>query len=95
MGIAAQDKFLERGRRQLIDSTTVFEALPPYADRGINADEEEERPSQQGIYHAVVPDIRGHPALSPSEGDEVEQGIDVGEGVVGIGRSRRCRYVSV
>ena len=82
MGIVAQDELFEGGRCELVDSTTVLEALPPHADRCVDADEQEERPSKQCVNHLIIPDVGRHPSFSPSQRHEFEQSIDVDEGVI-------------
>lgn len=82
MGVITEDKVLERGRGELVDGTAVFEALPAYTDRGVDADEEEERSSKECVNYLVVPYVRGYPSFPPSQGDEFEQSVDVGEGVL-------------
>jgi hypothetical protein len=57
----------------------VLEALPPHAHRCIHAHEEEERAAEQRLYNLLIPYVRGHPVLSPSQRHEFEQRIDVWE----------------
>lgn len=47
------------------------EALPPDTDRGIYADEDEERSALQAIQDAFIPDIRSDPALGPARCNEL------------------------
>lgn len=82
--IVAQDKLLKCRRGQVIDGTAVLETLPAYADRCIDADEEEERSSEQRVDYLIVPYVGCYPAFSPAKCDELQQRVDVGECVVGV-----------
>jgi len=95
VGVIAQDKVFERRRREVVDGAAVLEALPAHADWGVDADEEEEGPAEERVNDPVVPDVRRHPALSPSERDKVEQSVDVGKSVLSGGGGGGRGHVSV
>lgn len=71
MVIVSQHEVFERRRGELAHGAAVLETLPSYTDGGIDADEEEERPSQQCINDLVVPYICRDPSLPPSQRDKV------------------------
>ena len=64
--IVTQDKFFECRRSQVVERTAVLEALPSYADGCVDADEEEEGPSEQCVDYFVVPYVGCDPAFSPA-----------------------------
>lgn len=95
MLVIAQYKVFQSRRGELVNGASILEPLPANANGGIHADQEEERPSQQGVDYFVVPYIGGDPSLSPPEGHEVEQGVDSGKGILRIdgarfGRGHMC-----
>ena len=72
MRIIPQHKFFQRRRREIRLRTPVFEALPAYANRCVDADHEEEGAFDEGVDDLIVPEIGCNPAFAPSEGYEVE-----------------------
>ena len=54
-----------------------FESLPANRHRRIDTDKQEKGAVDQGIDSLIVPDIRGHPALPPMEGDKLQQRVNI------------------
>lgn len=80
MPVGPEDEFLERRRRQRAPGTTVREAGVAEGGGGVDADEEEEGLAQEEVERGLGVDVRQHPVFPPAFGDEVEQGVDRGEG---------------
>ena len=59
-----------------------LESFPPYADWGIDADEDEEGSAQQHVEYGLCVDVCGDPSFTPSLCDEVKKVLGAGEGVL-------------
>lgn len=70
-----------------------FEALPAYADGGVDTHEEEEGAAEKCVNDFVVPYVCGDPVLSPSQRHEFEQRVDIREGVTRINWGRVCENI--
>lgn len=62
----------------------VLEAIPSQAHRGIDAHEQKEGPTQQGIDYLVIPYVCSHKPLPPTQCHKLEQCVDVGKSVASI-----------
>ena len=59
----------------------LTEAPPSDGERGVDADEQEERPADVHVENALGGDVGRHPSFAPMLGDEVEEVVGGGEGV--------------
>jgi hypothetical protein len=72
-------------------STSGLEPLPSHTDRRVDADEEEERASEEGVDDGFIPYIRCDESSSPSQRDILDEGVDVVESRLFLNRRRDWR----
>jgi hypothetical protein len=62
-----------------------LESFPPYADRGVDADQDEEGSAQQLVEYRFSVDVCGDPSFTPSLCDKVKEVLRACEGVLLVG----------
>lgn len=80
MGVGPEDEFGEGWWGEGAVGTAGGEAGVAEGGGGVDADEEEEGAAEEEVEAGVGGDVGQDPVFSPAFGDEVEEGVDVGEG---------------